>query len=264
MPLLEVDLGFAISVTDSGAEQTYENMKNVMKHIMETYGLVSIRYGVIMFGNSASTYIPFSQTFPDKIALTTLLDSFPPLRGGPDLRKALEEAKTLFDQATARPNAKKVLAVIIDNKSINNRNEIEEPAKVLEDDDVQVVPVGVGPNVDEEELETMTSNKQNIIKTEKNGDPSGVGEDIIQKIREGEIFVSTYSSNNWYLNLSTGLCTWYVSQGHHHYLVVVVVIVIVVVVVLLLACFYYFPGKLSVYLKTVIPAFRHPRDRPEL
>ena len=186
MPLLKVDLGFAISVTDSGAEQTYENMKNVMKHVVDSYGLVSIRYGVLMFGNSANTYIPFSQTFPDKMALTTLLDSFAPLRGGPDLQKALKEAKTLFDQATARPDAKKVLAVIIDNKSINNGSDIEEAAKVLEDDDVQVVAVGVGPNVDEEELETMTSNKQNIIKTDKDGDPSSVGEEIIQKIREGE------------------------------------------------------------------------------
>lgn len=189
MPLLDVDLGFAISVTDSGAEQTYENMKNVMKHIVDTYGLASIRYGVLMFGNSANTYIPFSQTFPDKMALTILLDSFPPLRGGPDLRKALEEAKTLFDQATARPDAKKVLAVILDNKSINNDSDIEEAAKILEDDDIQVVPVGVGSNVDDEELETMTSNKQNIIKTDKEGDPSGVGEEIIQKIREGEKFL---------------------------------------------------------------------------
>lgn len=189
VPLLDVDLGFAISVTDSGAEQTYENMKNVMKHIVDTYGLASIRYGVLMFGNSANTYIPFSQTFPDKMALTILLNSFPPLRGGPDLRKALEEAKTLFDQATARPDAKKVLAVILDNKSINNDSDIEEAAKILEDDDIQVVPVGVGSNVDDEELETMTSNKQNIIKTDKEGDPSGVGEEIIQKIREGEKFL---------------------------------------------------------------------------
>ena len=200
MPLLKVDLGFAIGVTDSGADQTYENMKNVMKYIVDTYGLASIRYGVLMFGNSASTYIPFSQTFPDKIALTTRLDSFPPLRGGPDLRKALEEAKTLFDQATARPDAKKVLAVIIDNKSINNGSDIEEAAKVLEDDDIQVVPVGVGSNVDDEDLETMTSNKQNIIKTDKDGDPAGVGEKIIQKIREGKEFVPTFSSNS--LNLS--------------------------------------------------------------
>lgn len=201
MPLLKVDLGFAISVTDSGADQTYENMKNVVKYVVDTYGLASIRYGVLMFGNSASTYIPFSQTFPDKITLTTLLDSFPPLRGGPDLRKALEEAKTLFDQATARPDAKKVLAVIIDNKSINDGSDIVEAAKVLEGDDIQVVPVGVGSNVDDEDLETMTSNKQNIIKTDKDGDPSGVGEKIIQKIREGEEFVCTFSSNNLHLSL---------------------------------------------------------------
>lgn len=193
MPLLKVDLGFAISVTDSGAEQTYENIKNVMKYIVDTYGLASIRYGVLMFGNSANTYIPFSQMFPDKMALTTLLDLFPPLRGGPDLRMVLEEAKTLFDQATARPDAKKVLAVIMDNKSINNSSDIKEAGKVLEDDDVQVVPVGVGSNVDDEELETMTSNKQNIIKTEKDGDASGVGEEIIQKIREGEDIVSALS-----------------------------------------------------------------------
>ena len=212
MAVLKVDLGFAVSVTDSGAEQAYENMKNVMKYIVNTYGLASIRYGVLMFGNSANTYIPFSQTFPDKMALTTLLDSFPPLRGGPDLRKALEEAKTLFDQATTRTDAKKVLAVIIDNKSINNGSVIEEAAKVLEDDDIQIVPVGIGSNVDEEELETMTSNKQNIIKTDKDGDPPGVGEEIIQKIREGENFLYPYSSNNLDLSLSMWLCTWYVSR----------------------------------------------------
>lgn len=193
MPMLMVDLGFAISATDSGADQTYENMKNIVKYIVDTYGLVSIRYGIIMFGDSANTYIPFSQTFPDKAAIITLLDTYPPLRGGPDLRKALEEAKNLFDQATARPDAKKVLAVIIDNKCVNNCSEIKEAAKILEDDDVQVVPVGVGPNVDDEELETITSNKQNIIKTDKDSDPSTVGEEIIQKIRQGEIFLVTKS-----------------------------------------------------------------------
>ena len=190
MPMLNVDLGFAISATDSGADKTYENMKNIIKYVVDTYGLVSIRYGIIMFGDSANTYIPFSQTFPDRTVLTTLIDSYPPLRGGPDLRKALEEAKSLFDQATARPDAKKVLAVIIDHESINNSSEIKEAAKVLEDDDVQVVPVGVGPNVDDEELETITSNKQNVIKTDKDGDPSSVGEEMIQKIRQGENFVS--------------------------------------------------------------------------
>ena len=184
-----VDLAFAISATDTGADQTYENMKNVVKHIVNTYGLVSIRYGLILFGDSVRTYIPFSQTFPDKMTLSSFLDSSPRLRGEADLRKALEEAKSLFDQATPRPGARKVLAVIMENESVNNSSEIKEAAKVLKDDDIQIIPVGVGPNVDDEELEIMTGNKKNVIKTDKDDDPSGVGEEIIMKIREGENYV---------------------------------------------------------------------------
>lgn len=186
MPIPMVDLGFAISATDTGAGQTYENMKSVVKHIVNSYGLVSIRYGVILFGESATTYIPFSRTFPDEMALLSSLDLPQRLRGEPDLQKALEEAKTMFDQATPRPGARKVLAVIVDNDSSNNKSEIKEAAKVLKDDDIQVIPVGVGPNVDDEELEIMTGNKKNVIKTDKDGDSSSVGEEVIMKIHEGE------------------------------------------------------------------------------
>lgn len=148
-----------------------------------------MRYGVILFADSATTYIPFSQTFPDKLALTTLLDQHPRPQGEPNLQKALGEAKNMFDKAPARPNAKKVLAVIMDKKSINDLSEIKEAVKMLEDDDIQIVPVGVGPNVAEEEVESITSNKQNIITADKDGDPSGVGEEIIDKIIQGENFV---------------------------------------------------------------------------
>lgn len=186
MPMLKVDLGFAISATDIGADKTYELMKNVMKHVVDTYGLASMSYGLILFADSATTYIPFSQTFPDKMALTALLDTYPSPRGEPVLQKALEEAKSMFDKASARPEAKKVLAVIMDKKSINDLNELKEAAKVLEEDNVQVVPVGVGPNVEDKEIESITSNKQNVITTDKDGDPSSVGQEIIDKIIQGE------------------------------------------------------------------------------
>lgn len=189
MPVLHVDLGFAIGVTDIGADETLRNMKNILKYIVDTYGLASMRYGVILFADSATTYIPFSQTFPDKLALTTLLDQHPRPQGEPNLQKALGEAKNMFDKAPARPNAKKVLAVIMDKKSINDLSEIKEAVKMLKDDDIQIVPVGVGPNVAEEEVESITSNKQNIITADKDGDPSGVGEEIIDKIIQGENFV---------------------------------------------------------------------------
>ena len=95
----------------------------------------------------------------------------------------------MFNKAPARPDAKKVLAVIMDKKSINDLSEIKEAVKVLEDDDIQIVPVGVGPNVADEEVESITSNKQNIITTDKDGDPSGVGKEIINKIIQGESLV---------------------------------------------------------------------------
>ena len=187
LPTLNVDLGFAISVTDAGANQTYENMKNVVKYIVNTYGIGSIRYGVILFVDSATTYIPLSQTFPDKLLLTSLLDRYPAPQGEPDLQKALEEAKSMFDKAPPRPDAKRVLAVIMDNKSINDLSEIKKAAQGLEEEEIQVVPVGVGTNVEDKELEAITGNKKNVITTGKDGDPSSVGKEIIDKIIQGKV-----------------------------------------------------------------------------
>lgn len=182
MPLLNVDLGFAISVTDTRANETYENMKDVVKYIVSTQGIANIRYGIILFADSANTYIPFSHTFPDKKTLMSRLDAFPAPSGSPDLQKALDEAKSMFDKAPSRrPGVKKVLVVIMDKKSIG-----DAIATGLEEEDIQVIPVGVGANVDEEDLESITSNKKNVITSDKDGDPSSVGKEILEKIIQGK------------------------------------------------------------------------------
>lgn len=190
MPPLNVDLGFAISVTDIRANETYENMKDVVKYIVNTQGIANIRYGIILFADSANTYIPFSHTFPDKGTLMSLLDAFPAPLGSPDLQKALDEAKSMFDKAPSRrPGAKKVLVVIMDKKSINDAIAIRKAATGLEEEDIQVIPVGVGANVDDEHLESITSNKKNVITTDKDGDPSSVGKEILEKIIQGKDYI---------------------------------------------------------------------------
>ena len=190
MPPLNVDLGFAISVTDIRANETYENVKDVVKYIVSTQGIANIRYGVILFADSANTYIPFSHTFPDKGTLMSLLDAFPAPSGSPDLQKALDEAKSMFDKAPSRrPGAKKVLVVIMDNKAINDAIAIRKAATGLEEEDIQVIPVGVGANVDDEDLESITSNKKNVITTDKDGDPSSVGKEILEKIIQGKDYI---------------------------------------------------------------------------
>ena len=190
MPPLNVDLGFAISITDIRANETSENMKDVVKYIVSTQGIANIRYGIILFADSANTYVPFSHTFPDKATLMSLLDTFPAPSGSPDLQKALDEAKSMFDKAPSRrPDAKKVLVLIMDNKSINDADTIRKAATGLEEEDIQVIPVGVGANVDDGDLESVTSNKKNVITTDKDGDPSSVGKEILEKIIQGKDYV---------------------------------------------------------------------------
>ena len=92
----------------------------------------------------------------------------------------------MFDTAPARPEAKQVLAVIMDQTSINDLKDLKKAARVLEDDEIQIVPVGVGQNVEEKELESVTGNKQNIIIVDKNSNPSDTGKEIVDKIVTGE------------------------------------------------------------------------------
>ena len=190
----KVDLGFAISATGVDAEDTYEKMKDVVKSIVETYGLVSIRYGVISFGKTPSTNIAFSQSFPDKDVLLRMLDLYLTPRGTPDLQKALEEAKTLFDRAPARPDAKKVLAVIMDSKSSSDPDGIAKAAEALNEDEIQVIPVGIGSNIDDKELESITNNKDNVVGAEKDEDMSVVGKEIMEKVQRSEYFQKMFLS----------------------------------------------------------------------
>lgn len=92
----------------------------------------------------------------------------------------------MFDKAPARPEAKQVLAVIMDQTSINDLNDVKKAARVLEDDEIQIVPVGVGQNVEEKELESITGNKQNVIIVDKDSNPSDTGKEIVDKIVLGE------------------------------------------------------------------------------
>ena len=189
VPVLNVDLGFAISVTDIDANETYKNMRDVVRYIVTTHGIANIRYGIILFADSPTTYIPLSQTFPDQRMLMSLVDAYPAPPGRPDLQKALAEARSMFDKAPNRPGAKKVLVVIMDRKSVNDAGEVKNAAAGLEEEAIQLIPVGVGANVDEKELESITSNKKNVITSDKDGDPSNVGKKIIDKIIQGEDFV---------------------------------------------------------------------------
>lgn len=161
-------------------------MKEAISSITERYETSKIRYALLTFGTTVKREVDFTLDLPDPETLRKALASASQPSGEPDLQRALEEAKMMFKQAPSRPGAKKVLVVIMDKKSISDSSEVEQASKPLEDVNIVVVPVAVGPAASLPELEKTTTNKKFMIIVEKDEDPENLGEEIMRKALKSE------------------------------------------------------------------------------
>ncbi len=175
-----MDVVFAISATASDAQQIFNVMKEVIKAIFEKHGVDSIRPAIIVFGDSSSVRLSFDEEITDLDELKRRIDNLPQNTGTPDLDAALLQAKGVF--AGARPNAKKVLVIIVDDTSDSKPWEIKAKARELEEEQIEVVPVGIGNEVDLEQLENTTPYKDNLITADKDDDTDDIADEIVEKI----------------------------------------------------------------------------------
>ena len=161
-------------------------MQDSIKSIIDTYGATNLRYSVMTFGDSSKILAPFGERSPDEI--TTIIESVMPSSGTPDLENALVEARKLFDGAGTRPDAKKILVVIIDSRSGNEKVDIIEAAKPLISSGCWIVPVAVAVE-DEgiiEECGFLTPLKNTTVEVPKTGNPDEIAKEITAKIKEGK------------------------------------------------------------------------------
>ncbi|KAL9959837.1 hypothetical protein ACROYT_G033195 [Oculina patagonica] len=175
----EIDLTFALSATSVSSETTFNLMKSTVNRIVQQYGIERIRYSVIVFGPVSTTRFDFSRTFPDKDALIRTVSRLPKITGNADLAKALESAKRVFKLQQVRPHAKKVLVVIMDNKSTNSITELNKIVPVLVDKGVFVIGVGVGGSVESKELQIITEENRNIIQVGISKNPDELAKEIM-------------------------------------------------------------------------------------
>ena len=173
----EIDLTFALSATSVSSERTFELMKSTVNRIIEQYGITRIHYSVIVFGSSPTTHFDFSRTFPNKEDLIRVVRRLPKNSGNPDLAKALESAMKVYELKEVRPNAKKVLVVILDNKTVNKVDELKNKAAVLVDKGILAIGVGVGGSI--KELQIITEEKRNIIEAGITKNPDELAKEIM-------------------------------------------------------------------------------------
>ena len=132
-----IDLAFAISSNAAGSEETFNKIKDAIDFIITYYGADRIKYAFIRFGSSSFEDISF-QDVRTVDELREQIDQMSRASGVPNLKKALEKAKDVFDNAPDRTGAKKFLVVVMDTKSSNGPDEVKQVAEPLEKEGIKV------------------------------------------------------------------------------------------------------------------------------
>ena len=146
-------------------------MKDTIRRLVNKHGTGSLRYSIILFSDSANIIIRFSEKCSSLDQLKTSIEALPLRTGGSSLTEALEAAKNAFQDSGVRKGATHVLVVITDKRSGERESDVEKAAKPLEESGVVVIPVGIGDQVNDKELNIITSNKDNVILVDEEEDP---------------------------------------------------------------------------------------------
>lgn len=159
-------------------------MKDTITEIIREYGLGKIRYGLIVFGDTANIKIQFS----DHNKIDNLLQYLAviPKRSGAALDEMLKEAERLFSTSGGRASARKVLVVITDLASGKTLSELSQAAKLLQDKEIKIVAVAIGRQADPKELEILTS-KENVIEEQKSVLPNDLKKTIMDTVFKGNL-----------------------------------------------------------------------------
>ena len=180
----EMDLAFVISATSSSAIVNFAKIKDTVREVIELYGVQKVHYSVILFGRDPTVRIPFTQKYSES-ALKATIAALPRPTDGSSLHSALGSARGVFSVG-GRPDAKKVVVVVLDAESESNIEDVKNAAGMLEDDGIKVIVVAFGDQTDLDQTSAATVNKDNIVRANGTDVPKDIAEEITAKIAKGE------------------------------------------------------------------------------
>ena len=179
----ELDLLFAISLSAVNPN-TQNLMKDITQSVIKRFGIDRIRYGVIVFGNSAVTKFDFGSILPDQTSIINAVKALQKVdeSTSPNLKTAMETAQQRFENGAVRENVRRVLVILIDKDTSSTKAELETVKKSLQDKRVTIIPAAVGPNVNPEKLYNVTVFRDLVTRVPVGANPAEAAEEIIRKV----------------------------------------------------------------------------------
>lgn len=108
-------------------------------------------------------------------------------KGVADLKSAMDLAGRAFRGSGSRVKARKILVVIVDNKSGNGKEEIRSAARSLEEERIRVIPVAIGEYSNPNELFETSPLKETLVKVPSSERPKPLAKKILDKIRKSKL-----------------------------------------------------------------------------
>ena len=161
-------------------------MKTTIINFIQQYGMDRIHYSAIVFGSGIEpTSFDFATQIPDQDELILRVTRLKSNNGGPNLAQGLEEAKRIFSLKQVRPNARRILVVIMDDASVNRREELAPVVHALVGNTVFIAAVGIGPSVNPTDLNILTREERHTLQVGINKAPGELREEIMKIIEHG-------------------------------------------------------------------------------
>ena len=177
-----VDLAFALSATSFQSNISYPLMKEVINSIIQQYGTKDIHFSFIIYGSEASTKFSFTKEQVDPDDLRRFVTFMPEITPPTSPHVALEAASEAFKGSGVRANASKVLVLMTDVKGDSSKEEIESTFAPLKEQKVKVISVGIGSDVDTNELVNITGNSNNVITVPIDAGKTPLTKELMEKV----------------------------------------------------------------------------------
>ncbi|XP_046848822.1 collagen alpha-3(VI) chain-like isoform X2 [Xenia sp. Carnegie-2017] len=153
-----MDVVFTFGACGPNADDVFDKEKDMVSGFLETIKVADSYYGVIEYGENQANIMARLGDFRNKERLNQFINTIPRSGEGRAIDKALEKARELL-LGSGRNDARKALVIFANGKSSARLAELTKEAKPLHDAGVKIIAVGIGDDVDDEELNSIATNK---------------------------------------------------------------------------------------------------------
>lgn len=180
--LIPMDIAFLLDSSSSAGEVGYQVQKDFVKLVSRSLPIsaTGTRVGVISYSSKACLDVSF-QGYSSANALQAAVDVLKFKGGNSRIDKALDLAlDDLFNvKGGARPGIPKVAVVLTDLESnITEYDTLRRAVSQYKTDGVEVIAVGVGPEVDLQELRVLVGSEDYLLGAESFETLSDLAEEL--------------------------------------------------------------------------------------